>query len=181
MRTSKLLAAILVLAAGGSLRLTLGAGVPVQAKIAAVNPVAPLVRTDLLARVPTPAGPPKRNIFSAQAASAGRAAAVASPGAVTAGLPLANAAAGTVLSQAPAEAPPAATPAFSVDLRYIGFVDSRRTGKIIGLVIFQGQARAVNEGEVISEGIRIGQVSREAIEVILPDSSRRTFPLEGEE
>jgi hypothetical protein len=81
----------------------------------------------------------------------------------------------------PSETGPTAAPSISVDLRFIGYVDSPRTRKIIGLVIFQGQARAVVEGEVISEGVRIGKIGREEIEVVLPDSSTRTFSLEGEE
>ena len=63
----------------------------------------------------------------------------------------------------------------------MGYVDSAKTRKIIGLIVFQGQARAVVEGEVISEGIRIGKISREEIEVVMPDSSTRTFSLEGED
>ena len=48
-------------------------------------------------------------------------------------------------------------------------------------MIFQGQARAVVEGEVISEGVRVVKIGREQIEVALPDGSTRTFSLEGEE
>jgi hypothetical protein len=39
----------------------------------------------------------------------------------------------------------------------------------------------VVEGEVISEGVRIGKIGREEIEVVLPDASTKTFSLEGEE
>jgi hypothetical protein len=39
---------------------------------------------------------------------------------------------------------------------------------------------AVVEGDVVGEGIRIGKVTRQQIEVVLPDSSTRTFSLEGE-
>jgi len=69
-------------------------------------------------------------------------------------------------------------PAFSVNLRYVGFIVSAR--RLIALVILEGQALAVAEGEVVSEGVRIGRISVDEIEVVLPDSSRRKFPLEGE-
>jgi hypothetical protein len=72
----------------------------------------------------------------------------------------------------------AAPPVFSVSLRYIGFIESSR--RIIALVVFEGQAIAVVEGEVVSEGIRIGKITRDQIEIVLPDSTTRRFPLEGE-
>ncbi len=71
-----------------------------------------------------------------------------------------------------------ARPAFSVNLRYVGVIVSER--RHIGLIILDGQALAVAEGEVVSEGVRIGKITAEEIEVILPDSSTRKFPLEGE-
>lgn len=72
----------------------------------------------------------------------------------------------------------AAPPVIPVNLRYIGFVESSR--RMIALVVFQGQAIAVLEGEVVSEGIRIGKITRKEIEIVLPDSSTRLFSLEGE-
>jgi hypothetical protein len=69
-------------------------------------------------------------------------------------------------------------PAFNVNLRYIGFIVSAR--RLIALVILEGQALAVAEGEVVSEGVRIGKISVDEIEVVLPDSTTRKFPLEGE-
>jgi len=73
-----------------------------------------------------------------------------------------------------AEAPPV----ISVDLRYIGFIESPR--RLVALVIFEGQAIAVVKGDVVGEDIRIGKVTRQQVEVVLPDSSTRTFSLEGE-
>ncbi len=70
------------------------------------------------------------------------------------------------------------TPAFNVNLRYVGFIVSAR--RLVALIILEGQALAVAEGEVVSEGIRIGKISVDEIEVVLPDSSTRKFPLEGE-
>lgn len=182
MNTSKLFAILLVLLGGTSLPTQTPAAVPPDKKAAEEKPVPPIVRMDLLEKTPVETGPPKRNIFSPRASMAGQTAPFVSPaGAAGPGsgvLPPAGLG-GAAADQATAQ-PPAA-PAFTVDLRYVGFVNSQKTRKIIGLVVFQGQARAVVEGEVLSEGIRIGKISKEEIEVIMPDSSTRTFSLEGED
>lgn len=72
----------------------------------------------------------------------------------------------------------AAPPVIAVNLRYIGFIESAQ--RMIALVVFEGQAIAVVEGEVVGEGIRIGKITREQVEIVLPDSSTRLFSLEGE-
>jgi hypothetical protein len=65
-----------------------------------------------------------------------------------------------------------------LDLRYIGYV---RSGKrIVALVIFQGEALAVAEGEMIAEGITVKKIGLEEIEVVGPDSKSSMFLLEGE-
>jgi flagellar basal body P-ring protein FlgI len=48
------------------------------------------------------------------------------------------------------------------------------------LIILEGQVMAVAEGEVVSEGIRIGKITPQELEVIMPDSTTRKFSLEGE-
>ena len=65
-----------------------------------------------------------------------------------------------------------------LDLRYIGYV--RSGTKIVALVIFQGEALAVAEGEMIAEGITVKKIGLEEIEVARPDSKSSTFLLEGE-
>jgi len=65
-----------------------------------------------------------------------------------------------------------------LDLRYIGYV--RSGTKIVALVIFQGEALAVAEGEMIVEGITMKKIGLEEIEVIGPDSKLSMFSLEGE-
>jgi hypothetical protein len=65
-----------------------------------------------------------------------------------------------------------------LDLRYIGYV--RSGTKIVALVIFQGEALAVAEGEMIVEGITVKKIGLEEIEVIGPDSKPSMFSLEGE-
>jgi hypothetical protein len=69
-------------------------------------------------------------------------------------------------------------PGFNVNLRYIGYIES--PGRIIALIILEGQALAVAEGEVVSEGIRIAKIMPTEIEIIMPDSTTRKFSLEGE-
>ena len=65
-----------------------------------------------------------------------------------------------------------------LDLRYIGFVRSGQ--RMVALVIFQGEALAVAEGELIAEGITVKKIEVEEIEVVGPDSKSSTFLLEGE-
>ena len=65
-----------------------------------------------------------------------------------------------------------------LDLRYIGYVRSGK--KIVALVIFQGEALAVAEGEMIVEGITVKKIGTEELEVIGPDSKTSMFSLEGE-
>jgi hypothetical protein len=66
----------------------------------------------------------------------------------------------------------------SLNLRYLGYVRSGR--KIVGLIVFQGEALAVVEGDVISEGFAVGHINPEEIEVFGPDSKPVTFSIEGE-
>jgi len=181
MHISKIFAVLLLLTGGAPLPGPLSAGAQTQSPPPEEKNAPPLIRMDLLGLAPAQTAPPKRNIFSPRTAPSSwtEPVAPAAPGAV--GLPAGDQGAVDAVAGAPSEAPPAGAPVFSVDLRFIGFVESQRTRRIIGLVIFQGQARAVVEGEVISEGIRIGKIGREEIKVILPDSSERTFSLEGEE
>jgi hypothetical protein len=74
-----------------------------------------------------------------------------------------------------------APPVLNINLRYIGFIEySRSSRKITALIILEGQPMAVVEGEVVWEGIRIGKISPQELEVIMPDSTTRKFSLEGE-
>lgn len=178
MRISRLWAGLFVLTAAAAPAGSRSVTDPQQAASAAVEKAPPLVRMDLLAAGPSETVPPGRNIFSPQPVQPVRTASVIPGMPATPGLPPAGPA-GAVVPEAQSE--PTAPPVASVDLRFIGYVDSPRTRKIIGLLIFQGQARAVVEGEVISEGVRVVKIGRDEIEVALPDGSTRTFSLEGEE
>jgi len=141
-------------------------------KKAAAKEVKSLLRKDLLQIRKQEAAPPLRNIFAPRAASS-RPGDVAPPGRPLPAMD-SQAADESAATDETAEAPPVIT----IDLRYIGFIESRR--RLVALVNFEGQAIAVVEGDIVGEGIRIGKVSRQQIEVVLPDSSTRTFSLEGE-
>jgi hypothetical protein len=65
-----------------------------------------------------------------------------------------------------------------LDLQYIGYV--RSGTKIVALIIFQGEALAVVEGELIAERLTVKRIGLEEIEIIGPDSKPHMFFLEGE-
>jgi hypothetical protein len=67
---------------------------------------------------------------------------------------------------------------FSLDLRYIGYVDSGQ--KMVALVIFEGEAIAVQRGEKISEQYTVEEITTENIEIIGPGGEKKKIPLEGE-
>lgn len=63
-------------------------------------------------------------------------------------------------------------------IRYVGYVISGE--KVIALIIFRGNTLAVEQGEMISEGVKVGEITSAAIEIIGSNSEKRKFPLEGE-
>jgi hypothetical protein len=63
-------------------------------------------------------------------------------------------------------------------LRYIGYVKSVQ--KITALILFEGEALAVDVGEEIAEGVSISKITLEDITVIGPSQEPWKFPLEGE-
>ncbi len=70
------------------------------------------------------------------------------------------------------------TPFFDVSLRYIGYIDTGQ--RIVALIIFEGEAVAVEEGEMISEHYKLGKVTRDTLSIIGPGGEIKDFPLEGE-
>lgn len=73
----------------------------------------------------------------------------------------------------------AKTPQPRINIRYIGYVGSPE--KITALILFEGRAMAVEEGEGLRPGIQMGKVTAEQVEVIVSDSEKLVFSLEGEE
>lgn len=71
-----------------------------------------------------------------------------------------------------------ASSSLPVNIRYIGYVIS--DNKMVGLIVFEGNALAVENGEVISEEVKIGKITTEEIEIVGSDSQKRRYYLEGE-
>ena len=65
-----------------------------------------------------------------------------------------------------------------MNIRYIGHIRSGQ--KIVALIVYEDTAIAVEKGEMISEGVQIGDVTSEYVEIVGPDSVRRKYTLEGE-
>jgi len=65
-----------------------------------------------------------------------------------------------------------------LDLKYIGYISSGE--KIVAVVIFEGEARAVEKGDMIFEGFSVAKISMEEMEIIGPDSKKRKYCLEGD-
>lgn len=131
-----------------------------------------LIRMDLLQLRKEETSLPQRNIFAPRAAASG------AVDITRQGAPVPTLANPDQVSPALPEGQEAAPPVQSVNLRYIGFIESAR--RMIALVLIEGRAVAVSEGEVVSEGVRVGKITREQVEIILADSSTRAFSLEGE-
>jgi len=71
-----------------------------------------------------------------------------------------------------------ASSSLPVNIRYIGYVIS--ADKMVALIVFEGNALAVERGELISEGVKIGKITPEEIEIVGSDSQKRRYYLEGE-
>jgi hypothetical protein len=121
---------------------------------------APLIRKDLLVFGKGEIAPPRRDIFRPRAYEP----AFATP----AGGP------------APKRPGPGgkAEPSFVLDLTYLGSV--RSSGKITALILTGGQTMSVVEGDEIIPGYRVVRVTADEIEVVGPDSQKKTFSRQGE-
>ncbi len=71
-----------------------------------------------------------------------------------------------------------ASSSLPVNIKYIGYVIS--DDKMVALIVFEGNALAVERGELISDGVKIGKITTEEIEIVGSDSQRRRYYLEGE-
>jgi hypothetical protein len=128
-----------------------------------------LIRKDLLKEKPGEIAPPRRDIFSPRTAFAppGFSQPGESPG-------------GRATDAGKSETPPAMKSAEpTLDLSYIGYVQSAH--KMIALIILEGQAMAVSEGEEVLPGVKVGKVAPDRIDLMGPDAKRSSFPLQGEQ
>lgn len=122
----------------------------------------PIIRKDLLVFGTGQIPPPRRDIFR--------------PGYY--GTP----ASAPMIAMRPASKPQApkveAPPAFVLNLTYVGSV--RSGGKIMALVIRDGQTMPVAEGDEIVPGYKVVRVTPDEIEVEGPNSERKTFARQGD-
>lgn len=124
-----------------------------------------LIRKELLLREKRELGTPRRNIFSLRR-SASR-----EIGANTVKL--------RYNPQKNEARPEGGGSPLPLNIRYIGYIVSHE--KIVGLIVFRGNAIAVEKGEVISEGVTVGEISLVEIEIIGSDSQKRRYSLEGDQ
>ncbi len=66
----------------------------------------------------------------------------------------------------------------SLNLSYIGYIVSGE--KIIALIVLEGDILYVEKGDMIQEGIRIGEITASEIEVIGPGSEKKKFMIQGD-
>ena len=66
-----------------------------------------------------------------------------------------------------------------LNIRYVGYIVSGE--KIVALIFFEENVLAVEEGEVIAEGVVVEKITPVEIEITGPDSKKRKYPLEGED
>jgi hypothetical protein len=165
----------LIVFASAAAALAVGAG---QEKPAAGEPAEArpksMVRMDLLSKSAKELMPPKRSIFSPSAEDEGVEAASVTAGPGTIPSSRSNVTEG---SRKPTSNANAALP--SLSLRYIGFVKSSKA--VIGLVIVQGQALAVQTGDMVGDWYKVGSITPKNLEVSGSDGVKMRFPLEGDE
>ena len=146
---------------------TIAAGLVLGAAVvlcAAQETGKPLVRKDLLVFGSPQAAPPLRDIFRPKAAAGPAVPRPLGPG------PAAPAAGPAAKPEAPG--------GFTLNLNYIGSVDLG--GRTIALILRGGQTVSVGEGDEISPGYKVVQVTAREIVVEGPNGERRTFRLQGD-
>ena len=146
---------------------SVSAQIPSQEKEKIDPPAKSLIRKDLLAGEVRKLDPPKRNIFTA------------SPGGWQGIEEFDGLSEIQMTEEQNIEVLEEELPAvYTMALRYIGYVKSGK--KITALILFEGEALAVDVGEEIAEGVSVTKISLEDITVVGLDQEPRTFPLEGE-
>ncbi len=163
MKFKKILAVSLLFSLGIGLCLWAEEGI-LQKKKPKEMEIKSLIRKELLSRDRKKLEPPRRNIFSPQ-----------NPGKIET-FQNEKRIAGNPQEIAPISDEEHPLP--SLNIRYIGYIRSGE--KIVGLIIFEGNAWAVEKGEVISARVKVGEITQEEIEIIGPNSEKRKFSLEGE-
>lgn len=143
----------------------LGAGICLgQNKKTQEKPSTPLIRMDLLRKKESDIAVVKRDIFVAQS----------SVSAMPMALPVAPGAnpssAETKTSEEPQE--------LALSLRYMGYIQGGQ--KFLALILFENQAMAVAEGELVGPAWKVIRIEPGTIELQGPDEKTQKFALEGE-
>ncbi len=160
------LAATIVAAALGVLGQTAPTGAKAPAPAKARKP---LVRLDLLQLAPPALTAERRNIFVAGAAAAPALQAQDEE----------SDSEGQGDEENPALGGRGAAPGEDFAVQYVGYIHSPRG--VIGLVLVEGTAQAVAQGELIQPGYTATRVTDKEIEVTGPDGKARIYPLQGVE
>lgn len=127
-----------------------------------------LIRKEWLKPPAGPAAPPRRDIFSPQGGAFVDPERRPDPAVRPGAKPAAD-------KSVEEEAQP------TLALRYLGFSRVVASKKIVALVLVDGQAAAVEEGEAVGAGYKILKITSKEIEVQGPDGRSLTFPREGAE
>lgn len=126
----------------------------------------PLIRMDLLVKSSVPLKPPLRNIFKPDRRRD------VSENPTLPPPPEAD--------QTPLEQPNESVQEESVlQLRYIGYISSQ--GKVVAVILLNGQAMAVQKGEMIAESFTVVKITRQELEYAGEGSEIRRVLFEGEE
>lgn len=129
-----------------------------SSKAAKGEPVKALVRLDLLQPAASTLVPERRNIFIG-----GSGAAVLPPS-----FPGPKRAAEAEEAEPDVEIP---------EVQYVGYIQSPRG--LIGLVLVQGTAQAVAQGEAVQPGYTVTRLTRKEIEITGPDGTKKIHLLQG--
>lgn len=80
----------------------------------------------------------------------------------------------------PLETPPGSgtSTVFAYEVRYLGYIQSGK--KLVALITFEGESLAVESGDVIAAGVKIGTITTESIEILGSDDQMRKYFLEEE-
>lgn len=127
----------------------------------AQEPKKPLIRKDLLVFGSGEIAPPVRDIFRPKSV----------------GLPAVRRSAGPAV-KVPEAPRPDAPQTFTLNLSYIGSIKSG--GRIIALVLRNGQTVSVADGDEIAPGYKVVRVTAEEIVVEGPNAERKTFLRQGD-
>ena len=64
-------------------------------------------------------------------------------------------------------------------MRYIGFSRSAASQKIVALVVVDGRAEAVAEGDTVGGGYKVVRITLKEIEILAPDGTTLQFAWTG--